>query len=208
SFGNAESIAYLLMALSLLWVRRPILSGVCLGLAIGSNELALLFLPAYLLICYRLTGRGPRLISAALTLTIGVVPWLIRYPDALVAIWHNLSAPTFPLGYGPSELVLAGLLRPPPSDLMLGLTALAMVLILIWGWRRPEWRIAAGVLLLSAFWLSWRSLDEYMAQVPLLALVAVLALLTNRVQRGTAPDDATPGREIPAGLGAQPEPGD
>jgi hypothetical protein len=208
SFGNAESIAYLLMALSLLWVRRPILSGVCLGLAIGSNELALFFLPAYLLICYRLTGRGPRLISAALTLTIGVVPWLIRYPDALVAIWHNLSAPTFPLGYGPSELVLAGLLRPPPSDLMLGLTALAMVLILIWGWRRPEWRIAAGVLLLSAFWLSWRSLDEYMAQVPLLALVAVLALLTNRVQRGTAPDDATPGREIPAGLGAQPEPGD
>lgn len=208
SFGNAESLAYLLMALSVLWIKRPILSGVCLGLAIGSNELAFFFLPAYLLICYRLTGRGPRLISAALTLVIGVVPWLVRYPDALAAIWHNLSAPTFPLGYGPIELVLAGLLKPPPSDLMLGLTALAMVLILLWGWRRPEWRIAAGVLLLSAFWLSWRSLDEYMAQVPLLALVAVLALLTTRVQEGTAPEEANREGEIPGGLEPWPAAGE
>lgn len=208
SFGNAESIAYLLMALSLLWIRRPILSGVCLGLAIGSNELAFFFLPAYLLICYRLTGRVPRLISVVLTLLIGVVPWLIRYPDAVAAIWHNLSAPTFPLGYGPIELVLAGILKPPPSDLMLGLTALSMVLILLWGWRRPEWRIAAGVLLLSGFWLSWRSLDEYMAQIPLLALAAVLALLTTRAQQGTGPDEATLGRDIPAGLEAQPGAGE
>jgi hypothetical protein len=204
SFGNAEAIAYLLMALSLLWIRRPVLSGVCLGLAIGSNELAFFFLPAYLLICYRLTGRLPRLVSAALTVIIGVAPWLIRYPDALSAIWHNLSAPTFPLGYGPIELVLAGLLKSPPSDLMLGLTALAMALILLWGWRRPEWRIAAGVLLLSAFWLSWRSLDEYMAQIPLLALAAVLALLTNPGQKETAPDQATGEREISAELEAQP----
>jgi hypothetical protein len=191
SYGNAESIAYLLMALSLLWVRRPIVSGVCLGLALGSNELAFFFLPAYVLICYRLTGRGPRLISAVLTLLIGVVPWLVRYPDAVSAIWHNLSVPTFPLGYGPIELVLAGILKQPPSDLMLGLTALAMVLILLWGWRRAEWRIAAGVLLLAAFWLSWRSLDEYMAQIPLLALVAILALLTTRVQKGPAPAETS-----------------
>ena len=207
SFGNAESIAYLLMALSLLWIRRPILSGVCLGLAIGSNELAFFFLPAYLLICYRLTGRGPRVMSVVLTLLIGVVPWLIRYPDALAAIWHNLSAPTFPLGYGPIELVLAGLLKPPPSDLMLGLTALAMVLILLWGWRRPGWRIAAGVLLLAAFWLSWRSLDEYMAQIPLLALAAVLALLTNEAKEGAEPDGA-PSREIQPASGPQPMIGD
>jgi hypothetical protein len=87
---------------------------------------------------------------------------------------------------------------------MLGLTALAMALILLWGWRRPEWRIAAGVLLLSAFWLSWRSLDEYMAQIPLLALAAVLALLTNPGQKETAPDQATGEREISAELEAQP----
>jgi len=197
SFGNAESIAYLLMALSLLWVRRPIISGVCLGLALGSNELAFFFLPAYLLICYRLTGRGPRLISAVLTVIVGVVPWLIRYHDAVSAIWHNLSAPTFPLGYGPIELVLAGILRPPPSDLMLGLSALAMALILLWGWRRPAWRIAAGVLLLSAFWLSWRSLDEYMAQIPLLGLAAILALLATRVETGGEPVEASSRQGIP-----------
>jgi hypothetical protein len=83
-----------------------------------------------------------------------------------------------------------------------------MVLILLWGWRRPEWRIAAGVLLLSAFWLSWRSLDEYMAQVPLLALVAVLALLTTRVQEGTAPEEANREGEIPGGLEPWPAAGE
>jgi hypothetical protein len=177
SFGNAEAVAYLLMALAVLWMKRPIVSGVCLGLALGSNELALFFLPAYLLLSFRLAGLPRRLLGAGLAVLIAVVPWLVRYPDALPTIFHNLSAPTFPLGYGPIELVVGGVLKPPPSDLMLGLTAAAMVLILVWGWRRPVWRVAASVLLLSAFWLSWRSLDEYMAQIPLLALAAIVGLL-------------------------------
>jgi hypothetical protein len=72
---------------------------------------------------------------------------------------------------------------------MMGLAAAAMVLIWVWGWRRPGWRVAASVLLLSAFWLSWRSLDEYMAQIPLLALVAIVGLL---VPTGSAEGVAAP----------------
>lgn len=177
SFGNAESIAYLLMALSVLWIKRPVISGICLGIAIGSNELALFFLPAYLLICLRLPGQSRRLLGLVLAVVIGVVPWVFRYPDAIPTIWRNLAAPTFPLGYGPSLLILQRIIKPPPPDLLLGLTAIAMALILIWGWLRPNWRISAGVLMLAGFWLSWRSLDEYIAQVPLLALAAILALL-------------------------------
>lgn len=177
SFGNAESFAYLLMALSVLWIRRPVVSGIALGLAIGSNELALFFFPAYLLLCLPLTGWVRRLLALGMTLVVAVVPLLIRYPDAVSTIWHNLAAPTFPLGYGPVLLVLEGVIKPPPPDLFLGLTAAAMALILIWGWRRPHWRISAGVLMLAGFWLSWRSLDEYMAQVPLLAVAAIVALL-------------------------------
>ncbi len=82
SFGNAESVAYLLMALSVLWLKRPVVSGICLGLAVASNELALFFLPAYLLICLSLPGRSRRLVGLGLTVLIGVVPWLFRYPDA------------------------------------------------------------------------------------------------------------------------------
>ena len=129
SFGNAESVAYLLMALSVLWIKRPIVSGVCLGLALGSNELALFFLPAYLLICFPLAGPRRRLLGVGLALLIGVVPWLVRYPDALGVIFHSLSAPSFPLGYGPVVLVLGGVMKPPPSFLMMGLAAAAMVLI-------------------------------------------------------------------------------
>jgi hypothetical protein len=80
----------------------------------------------------------------------------------------------------PVDLILQRVIRPLPSDLFLAATAAAMALIVFWGRRRPSWRVSAGVLTLAAFWLSWRSLDEYMAQVPLLAVGAILALLAGR----------------------------
>jgi hypothetical protein len=184
SFGNAESVAYLLMAASVLWIRRPVLSAVCLGLALGSNELALFFLPAYLLLCLALDGKLRRLVALVATLALAVVPLLVAYPDAIGTIWRNLSAPTFPLGYGPVVLILQRVIKPLPSDLFLAATAAAMALIVFWGRLRPSWRVSAGVLTLAAFWLSWRSLDEYMAQVPLLAVAAIVALLAGRDLRG------------------------
>ncbi|HEY6537565.1 MAG TPA: hypothetical protein VI138_00820 [Candidatus Dormibacteraeota bacterium] len=202
SVGNAESVAYLLMAVAVLWIRRPVPSGVCLGLAIASNELALFFLPAYLLICLRLDGGLRRVIALVLTAALGIVPWVVVFPDAVPAIWHNLTSPTFALGYGPVLLVLQGVIRNPRPDLFLGATGICMVLILLWGWLRPVWRISAGVLLIAAFWLSWRSLDEYMAQVPLLALVAILALLRDRDQTKTAEQRQPEVQERAAGTGA------
>jgi hypothetical protein len=92
-------------------------------------------------------------------------------------VWHYLTAPSFPLGYGPVELVSGGVVKAPPAVVLLGASGLVMLLILLWGWRWSAWRISAGVLFLAAFWLSWRSLDEYIAQIPLLALAAILALL-------------------------------
>lgn len=177
SFGNGESVAYLLMALSVLWIRRPVVSAVCMGLALGSNELALFLLPGYLLISLSLAGRSRRAVALLGTLVVAVVPWLVAYPDALTTVWRNLSSPTFPLGYGPVLLVLQKLVRPISPNVFLGATAGTMALTLFWGWRRPVWRVSAGVLLIAAFWLSWRSLDEYMAQVPLLALAAIIGLL-------------------------------
>lgn len=177
SFGNAESVAYVLMALSVLWIRRPLLSGICLGLAMGSNELAVFLLPAYVLMSLDTPGRVRRLVGLGLALLLGVGPWLVRYPDAIPTVWHYLTAPSFPLGYGPVELVSGGVVKAPPAVVLLGASGLVMLLILLWGWRWSAWRISAGVLFLAAFWLSWRSLDEYIAQIPLLALAAILALL-------------------------------
>ncbi len=208
SFGNAESFAYVLMALAVLWIRRPLLSGIALGLALGSNELAAFFAPAYALMALRLPGRLARVAGALLALLVAVVPWLVRYPDALGKALANLTAPDFPLGYGPIELALGHVVPTPPAALMEGMALLAMVLILVWGWRRPAWRVAAGVLMLSGFWLSWRSLDEYMAQIPLLALAALVGLLLNADRdpsgaggRAEGIPSVPPGPALPTGAG-------
>ena len=175
--GNGETFAYVLMALSVLWIRRPVISGVCLALAVGSNQLAWFFAPGYLLLAVE-EGQVPRrLVAGAATLLVAVVPWLVRYPDALGTIVGNLRAHTFPLGSGPITLVLAGYIPAPSRTLLLGLTALAMVAIWAWGALAREYRVAASVLILAGFWLSWRSLDEYLAQIPLLALVALFSVL-------------------------------
>jgi hypothetical protein len=118
-----------------------------------------------------------RLATGAATLLIAVVPWLIRYPDALGTIFGNLRAHTFPLGSGPITLVLAGYIPAPSRTLLLGLTGLAMLAIWAWGALAQQYRVAASVLILAGFWLSWRSLDEYLAQIPLLALVALFSVV-------------------------------
>jgi len=194
--GNGEAFAYVLMALSVIWIRRPWLSAVCLGLAIGSNQLAWFFLPGYVLLAAGLGGWPKRVAGVALTLLVAVVPWLVLYPDALSRIYDSLRASTFPLGSGPIELVLGGFLAPPPRMLALVAAGLLLALIWLWGVRFPAFRVAAGVLVLASFWVSWRSLDEYLAQIPLLALAAVLVLLAGG-QAGSAP--LVPEAQPPAG---------
>ena len=130
------------------------------------------------------------------TLAVTVVPLLLVYPNALGTIWRYLSAPTFPLGYGPSVLILQRLIKPLPSDLFLGASATAMALTLLWGLARVGGSVR-GYSASACFWLSWRSLDEYMAQVPLLALVAILALLAKHAP-GRGPEGQP---QLPANSG-------
>ncbi|MHB1526514.1 MAG: glycosyltransferase family 87 protein [Candidatus Dormibacteria bacterium] len=194
--GNGEAFAYALMALSVVWMRRPWLSAVCLGLAVGSNQLAWFFLPGYLLLAVDVGGLAKRAAGLAITLLAAVGPWLLLYPDALSHIYDTLRARTFPLGSGPIELVLGGFVAPPPRLLALFAAGLAITLIWLWGARWRTWRIGAGVLVLAAFWVSWRSLDEYLAQIPLLALVAVVVLLADPERRPARRDG--PGGEAAA----------
>ena len=174
--GNAEALAYVLLALSVVFIRRPWVSAICLGLALGSNELAWFFLPGYVLLCWEDRRWRERVLGVGATLLVAVVPLVIRYPDSLSAIYNSLRARTFPLGSGPSELVLARFWSGPPRIVWLVVTGLAIAAIWSWGVFSPRWRVGAAVLTLAAFWLSWRSLDEYLAQIPLLALVAVLVV--------------------------------
>jgi uncharacterized membrane protein len=163
-----------------------VVSAVCLALAVGSNQLAWFFAPGYLLLAVEEGQVGRRLVAGAATLVVAVIPWLFRYPDALGTIVGNLRAHTFPLGSGPITLVLGGFVPAPSRTLLLALTAMVMVGIWTWGALAREYRVAASVLLLAGFWLSWRSLDEYLAQIPLLALVALFAVLGSRAGSGAS----------------------
>ncbi|MHB1499654.1 MAG: hypothetical protein ACYCYK_00550 [Candidatus Dormibacteria bacterium] len=194
--GNGEALAYVLLALSVLSLRRPWVSAVCLGLAVGSNELAWFFLPGYVLLCWDLREWGKRIAGVSLTLLVAVLPLVARYPDSLQAVYNTLRAHTFPLGSGPSELILARFWAGPPRIVWLLATGFAIGAIWIWGVWSPRWRLGAAVLTLAAFWLSWRSLDEYLAQIPLLALVVILVMLrTTRSARDSTAAPAT-GREV------------
>jgi hypothetical protein len=174
--GNAEAWAYVLLAGSVIFLRRPWISAICLGLALGSNELAWFFLPGYVLLCWDDRRWRERILGVGVTLLVAVVPLVIRYPDSLSAVYNSLRARTFPLGSGPSELVLARFWSGPPRIVWLLATGIAIAAVWSWGVFSARWRVGAAVLTLAAFWLSWRSLDEYLAQIPLLALVAVLIL--------------------------------
>ncbi len=203
--GNAEAFAYVLLALSVVFLRRPWLSAICLGLALGSNELAWFFLPGYVLLCADRPQWLKRGLGVGATLLVAVVPLLVRYPDALVAVYNSLRAHTFPLGSGPSELVLARFWSAPPRIDWLVATGLAIAAIWAWGVFWPRWRIAAAVLTLAAFWLSWRSLDEYLAQIPLLALVVVLVVYGNRRAGWADGADATASSPRTPVAGNEPE---
>jgi hypothetical protein len=182
--GNGEAFAYVLLALSVLFARRPVLSAICLGLALGSNELAWFFLPGYVLLCVDLGAWWRRGVTVVATVLVSTVPFVVRYPDSITAVYNTLRAHTFPLGSGPSELILGGFLTGPARIFWLLATGLAIAVIFLWGLFSYRWRIGAAVLVLAGFWLSWRSLDEYLAQIPLLALVAILVLFRDRAASG------------------------
>lgn len=172
--GNAESFAYCLMALAVLWVRRPWVSAVCLGLAVASNQLAWPFVLGCGLLCLDLGGWAKRAGGFLITLVVCLLPWLLVYPAAARTVLGTLTAPTFPLGSGLVELGLGHFSALPSRSVLLDAAGLAIILIGLWGVWSRTWRVSAAVL--ASLWLSWRSLDEYLAQIPLLALAALLVM--------------------------------
>jgi hypothetical protein len=181
--GNAESFAYCLMALAVLWVRRPWVSAVCLGLAVASNQLAWPFVLAYGLFCLDLGGWAKRAGGFVVALLVCLLPWLLVYPDAARTVLGTLTAPTFPLGSGLVELGLGHFIALTSRSVLLDASGLAIILIGLWGVWSRTWRVSAAVLVLASLWLSWRSLDEYLAQIPLLALAALLVMAQGQLRR-------------------------
>jgi uncharacterized membrane protein len=113
------------------------------------------------------------------------LPYLIASPGAWwTSLWLPVSEPLFPLGVGIVALAKGHLLPYAPVALYTALEVAALVGCLWAQWRwRDTLREAVPLLALIPLYFAWRSLPNYFAIVPLLALFAVGSLRALPVAR-------------------------
>jgi len=106
------------------------------------------------------------------------LPYVIASPAAWwTSLWLPLSEPLFPLGVGLVALAKGHVTPYPPAALYTALEAVALLACL---WTQWRWRERLGeaipLLALIPLYFAWRSLPNYFAIAPLLALFAIGAL--------------------------------
>ena len=111
------------------------------------------------------------------------LPYLIASPGAWwTSVWLPVSEPLYPLGVGIVALAKGHMLPYAPVALY---TALEVVALLACLWAQARWRWAlreaVPLLALIPLYFAWRSLPNYFAIVPLLALFAIGALRRSSV---------------------------
>lgn len=181
--GDLDVLYILLLFVAWRWLRRPMVSGLALGLACAAKQLAWFFLPYYIILTWRTLGLRAALQRLALAGAVFVVtnaPFVLANPHAwLTGVLAPEVDPMFPLGSGLVRLALAGVLPLFPPIVYTVLEVLAFLGGIAWyarsGWRTlPEF---AWLLAVAPLFFAWRSLATYFYFVGLPALV----LLFDRV---------------------------
>ena len=103
------------------------------------------------------------------------LPYVFASPGAWWAsVWLPLTAPLFPLGVGLVALATGHAIPSPPAWLYTALEVVALAGCLVAQWRwRARLGDAALLLALIPLYFAWRSLPNYFAIAPLLALFAL-----------------------------------
>ncbi len=176
-FGDGEIISYIMMGFAVLWLERPIVSSVALALAVGSNQLAWVMLPAMALVSIRMFRdwhlRLPVFVGTSLVL---VGPWLIIDPAAIRTILGLFGQPTFPAGEGLVALVTNHTLPLFPRFAFEAITLAVIAATLAIGWTRPRLVLLCLPLSCAAFWFNWHSDPNYLSQMLLLATALVVGV--------------------------------
>jgi hypothetical protein len=127
------------------------------------------------------------------------LPFLIVSPAAWWAsLWLPVTEPLFPLGVGLVALAKGHALPYAPVALY---TTLEIIALLVCLWAQWRWRErlheAVPLLALIPLFFAWRSLPNYFAIAPLLALFAVGALAHARADRAPAAEVTSLSRSAP-----------
>lgn len=209
--GSADLVYALPLVAAWIWRERG-WSGLLIGVAAATKQIAWFFAPFYFIAV--LTSRGPRVAArraaeAAAVFAVANLPFVLHDGGAwLSGVLAPLTAPSFPRGAGLIFLATNDVLPLWPSVVYAGLEAAAGGAALIVAWRTRRTSPELGVVLaILPLFLARRSLFSYFFLAPLFAYAALVRLplgdLRPVVARATGAVTlfALPAREAFAGRG-------
>jgi len=174
--AGVDPLWALLLSVGVLFIERPMLSAVAIGLAAADRQPAWFFVPFYLLIVWKRDGRREALrrgATAAAAFVIPNLPFVIADPGPY---WSGVSAPMLgaleAYGVGFVRFGMDGVLPLWPRGVY-GLLSL-VAFVALFGLLARRWRDlpnAALVFPSVALWFAWRSLQNYFAFVGVFALI-------------------------------------
>ncbi len=178
--GSADLLYALPLVAAWLW-REKRWSGLLLGVACATKQLAWFFMPFYLIAV--LSQQGWRVamrqaIQVAAVFAIANLPFVVMDPWAWIAgVSAPVADPMFPRGAGLIFLTLNGLLPlwPPLVYTALELAAFAVCVAIAWRTRRSSPELGMVLAVLPLFF-AYRSLFSYFFLLPLFAFASLVRM--------------------------------
>jgi uncharacterized protein YjeT (DUF2065 family) len=183
---------WVLMAIAWIFVQARWLSPVLVGLAVASRQPAWFCAPFYLLGVWKREGRAEVLRRGAIVAVTALVPnlpFMIHSPSAYFdGVGAPMLAALAPDGVGLVRLGLDGLLPLLPRPVYGLLAAVSFIGLAAILWR--FWRsvpIGAVIFPFVPLFIGWRSLQNYFAAIPILAMAGDDDLLVDRAAERRKP---------------------
>ena len=178
--GSADLLYALPLVGAWLWRERR-WSGLLLGIAAATKQLAWFFAPFYLLAVLSRQGWRVALrrsLEAFAVFAVTNLPFVIIDPQAwLAGVSAPVADPMFPRGAGLIFLVVNHLLPlwPPIAYTAMELVAFAVCLVVAWRSRRTSPELGAVLATLPLFF-AYRSLFSYFFLLPLFAFAGIVRM--------------------------------
>jgi hypothetical protein len=187
---------WVFLTIGWIFVESRWLSPIAVGLAVASRQPAWFGAPFYLVGIWRRNGRAEAFRRAVIVAVAALVPNLPFMIDNPGAFFGGISAPMFAAlpadGVGFVRFGLLGAL-PLLSRTVYGVLAavsLTALLVVLWRfWRRVP--IGALIFPFIPLYLGWRSLQNYFAPIPLLAIAGDDELIVGTAAEHREPSTAS-----------------
>lgn len=178
--GSADPLYALPLTAAWIWRERS-WSGLLLGIAAATKQIAWFFIPFYLIAVLATQGRRVAARRAALIAAVFLVanlPFIVHDGGAwLSGVLAPVTAPSFPRGAGLVFLATNDVLPLWPAAIYTAAEALAGVAVLVVAWRTRRSSPELGVVLaVLPLFLARRSLFSYFFLAPLFAYAGLVRL--------------------------------